>query len=310
MLIALLGLVIFTRINRVRLFDGFGAVLISYTVYYVSITILNYSQRGGYESTLFANELLHMPQYLCIFLVAFWISQHAAIIAVWLVYTFRVATFVAMIGFAQFINLGPIRRILSEVTGNVDLLYPVSWKVYRATSFFPSWHALGMYLATVFVLCIFILLQKQHDKKLRANALICAFATAIGTLVTVTATPIILILLTGLFAVILRRKLKILVFLGSACLSAYFVPTFRTELETRLLSQANTPSESFLPQTIWFRSIVWTRDYLPIISDNFWTGFGPLDEITLNSVFGHFESMYIALLVLGGFLYCCFSFFC
>jgi hypothetical protein len=131
----------------------------------------------------------------------------------------------------------------------------------------------------------------------------CLLAVSAGLLCSLTATPILLLVI-GVFVYLKRSRLsKYAPLLVCGSVALVLATPLAKMLEMRLENQVESASSEFswLPQTIAYRLSVWSRDYGPLIVDNLLTGYGPLGEFDA-SAFKFTESMYVSLLIGGGFL--------
>ena len=212
-----------------------------------------------------------------------------------------IACFMAVIAVLQVADVGPVRQFLAAITGRDRLLDPLAYQVYRGTAFFPSWHALGMYLclhAVIAAVCLGRASPTAKDKRLLIMTLLLS---GVGILTTTTATPA-LIYGIAIVAFLVSTRNAVWAFLGTATLvfTALLTPVGQNISERIQVQYGESGNESILPKSFWFRVEVWTRDFLPIIQQNAWTGYGPVAEDS--SLFAHMESMYISVLMQGGIL--------
>ena len=97
----------------------------------------------------------------------------------------------------------------------------------------------------------------------------------------------------------LRLVLTWLVVGGAVGLIAFF-PLIGSRLAEQSTATSATPTagDSIIPQTILYRWIVWSDQYLPALQGMWVTGFGPADPPGIS--WDHTESGYITLLLRGG----------
>lgn len=198
----------------------------------------------------------------------------------------------------QILRFAPAQAIGATLTGNSLILDTPNWKVPRGTGLFPSWHALGAFLALALSVLLFAALSDQFTRADRRIAFVSLVVTTTGLASSLTATPI---LLTGGVALALTlryRKRWPLYSLVLAAVGMLMVEPVAKLVEERVVLQSANQSDSFLPQTIEYRINVWMSDYIPVIRENFWLGYGSLDGSI--SLFEYAESMYIWLLFQGG----------
>lgn len=286
---------------RRRAFDLVGFFLLTYSCLHALFTLINFSQRVELETDLLPKEIVGAAQYFLMYFIAFACGQRSGTMKVFIRWQLLVAACVAIIAVLQLFNIGPVREFLTLITGNPEIAHPLSWKTYRASGTFVSWHALGMYLAISAVIGFAVLFGGQVSGRQRRRVMFLLFLIVVGLLSSLTATPIFLFILGVIF--FLRRsrinKYAPLLLVGSVAI--VLATPLAGMLEMRLENQVEPVSSeySWLPQTVAYRLTVWSRDYGPIISDNIWDGYGPLGEFD-TSAFKYTESMYVSLLLTGG----------
>ncbi|QZT63650.1 hypothetical protein [Mycolicibacterium austroafricanum] len=286
--------------TRWKLSDGLGGAVLLYVGVYMLMTLINFGRRPELELATLPYEMLGSAQYALIFVIAFAVGQHSRTCMTWLRPSMIIASIMSLVAVLQVVNVGPVRQILAFVTGRDRILNPLEYQAYRGSGIFASQHALGMYLCLHAVIAAVIIGQgvlSSRDRRLLQASLL---VTGVGILSTVTGTPA-LIYAIALVVFVLSTRNAVLVFGGATILSfaASFTPigdnvAKRLELQFR----SAEVGDSLLPHSFWFRVNVWQRDFIPIIEEHFWTGYGPVPADS--KLFPHKESMYITVLIDGG----------
>ena len=168
----------------------------------------------------------------------------------------------------------------------------------RATSVFPMWHPLGGYLVVVALVAIALLLLRDTEA-LRTVWLVGVLGLALVALVlTLTATIIaglvLGVIVLGWATKRLRFVLTWMVLGGGALLMAFY-PIVAERVDAQSTATAATPTagDSILPQTILYRLVIWSEQYLPALRGMWLTGYGPADPPGIS--WGHTESGYLTL---------------
>ena len=284
-----------------RFIDGLGVAVLLYAGIYLAMTLTNFASRPELDISLLPHEILGAPQYVLIYMLAYGIGQKSRNLMTWLRPSMLIACVMAVVAVLQVADVGPVRQFLAAITGRDRLLDPLAYQVYRGTAFFPSWHALGMYLclhAVIAAVCLGRGSPTAKDKRLLIATLLLS---GVGILTTTTATPA-LIYGVAVVAFLVSTRNVVWAFLGTAILvfTASFTPVGQNISERIQIQYGDSGADSILPKSFWFRVEVWTRDFLPLIQENVWTGYGPVAEDS--SLFAHMESMYVSVLMQGGIL--------
>jgi hypothetical protein len=295
--VGLLVLVFVKWSGRWKIFDGLGIAVLLYAFLHVVLTMVNFSERPDLDESLLLAEMLAAPQYLLLYLVAFALGQKSSGIGIWMRPSMMIACGIAIIAFLQIMDFGPVREVLAFLTGNERIVDPYNWQVYRGSGVFPSWHALGMYLAVHIVLAAACLGRGNFPRRDQRLFVWTIVLGGIGILTTATSAPILIAALGVLLFAVSRKTAWIVLVVGGAGAIAIATTPLGATLAERLSRQASG-SDSLLPQTIAFRLDVWARDFFPIIEANIWTGYGPVSDS--DELFAYSESMYILLLMRGG----------
>ncbi|STZ58140.1 Lipid A core - O-antigen ligase and related enzymes [Mycolicibacterium tokaiense] len=287
--------------GRWRLIDGLGGAVLVYAAVYVAMTLVNFARRTELSLGVLPHELLGAPQYALLYVLAYAIGQKSRSLLTWLRPSMILACVMSVVAVLQVANIGPVRRILAAITGRDKILNPLDYQVYRGTGFFPSQHALGMYLCIHVVIAVVCLARVSLDDRDRRLMLATVLLSGIGILSTATASPA-LICVAAVFAFLLSTRRAAWAIGGIIALSAAALASpIGDNIADRLAIQyGSSESFSILPKSFWFRVDVWLRDFVPIITRNLWSGYGPVPE---NShLFPYMESMYITVLMQGGVL--------
>lgn len=299
LIIALVVILLVTRRFAWDRRDWLGWSVLAYGLIQVVTTIINYFQRDDIAFGELIKGIGSVSQFALLFAVAFSIGGTSGGIARWARFSVISAAAIAIIGLLQLADVGPTRDIVSVLTGNPELANLPSWKTYRATGLFPSWHAYSMYLAMNLLIALAMLLRGiRSERWLYAVVTVILFG---GLLIGLTATPI-LVAAVGVVLLLpwklLRRVIPIALVAGVLVLVA--TPLGAIVME-RLTKQQNTREGNFafLPETLQFRVNAWVDGYFPLIGANFWTGYGPLGAGDTD-VLPYAESMYIKVLTAGG----------
>lgn len=280
------------------LVDRLGVAVAAYAGFFLLLTMINYVERPELPASSFVGEIAAVPQYLLLYLLANWTAQCTRSSAIALFMTsLPVAAVVAVIALMQLFDFGPTRELIAAFTANPQIASPEDWKVYRASGVFPSWHALGLYLAIHVALAGALLilgdLKKHEVRRVSLLVAICAM----GLLAAVTATPILIAALIVLWLSARTFRFRYALSAALLCALAYVLTPFGGLIRERLVLQSSASGET--PQTLEFRVQIWTRDYLPILREHPITGYGPFDPAALG-VFEFTESMYVTVGMAGG----------
>lgn len=205
-----------------------------------------------------------------------------------------VVSVVALLQEARFPGLG---RFLLRVTGA-----PVQagGHLLRATGPFDNWAALAGYLLPVVLLLVaFALGEVRLFTPRRALGALALLVVALLTTVELSAIACLLASLVWLGARY-RRVATVLARAGLAVLVAGIVasPLLAAKVSSEQAKTAGIARGSVMPQTIAFRTEVWTQQYLPAIGQRPADGYGVV--LPASIAWPYPESQYIALLIEGG----------
>ncbi|CAM3158975.1 hypothetical protein RHDE110596_19980 [Prescottella defluvii] len=276
----------------------FGAVF-AFTAGSVVAGLLAASSRSDLPMSLLVQDSVGVAQYLILFVVAFNLAGFSGVVERFVEILIWAGGAMGVIAVLQLAGFQPSRDLGTFVTGNLHIADPLLWKAPRSFGLFYAWHALGGYLALVFILGIAVMAGSLGTVRGRRLLWLPIGAVLAGLLTTLTFAPIAIGLGGAAVVTVWRHKLSHLLIASFVFLIVFFETEVGQELNSRVIAQsANSGGE--LPQTIAYRLNVWQRDFLPLIGENFWTGYGPTSEA--DAVFAYPESMYIAVLLRGGVL--------
>ncbi|MEE2060390.1 O-antigen ligase family protein [Rhodococcus artemisiae] len=214
-------------------------------------------------------------------------------------YLLLMASLMGILGFLQVADVPGARQFASSLTGNKTIVDIPDWKVPRAIGIFHAWHAYASYMALCLIISVAFLAYGVSLFRSRWILPACSLCISMGLISSMTFGMIGLGAAGAGYLLLKNRKFQafflgcVLVVIGVGASSITGI------LSERLSRQETVTTEySFLPQTVAFRVVVWTRDYLPLISDNPWIGYGPIRES--DRVFAYVESMYLLVLVTTG----------
>jgi hypothetical protein len=287
--------------GRWRVIDGLGGAVLLYAAVYAALTLVNFARRTELSMGVLPYELLGAPQYVLIYALAFAIGQKSLSVMTWLRPSMIIACTMAVVAVLQVANIGPVRQILAVITGRDKILNPLDYQVYRGTAFFPSQHALGMYLCLHVVIAVVCLARANPAPRDRRLMILTVLLSGVGILSTATASPaLICAAAVGAFFLTTRRAVWAFGGVVALAVAAAFTPIGENIAGRLEIQYGSSEGFSLLPKSFWFRVDVWTRDFVPIILRNFWSGYGPVPEDS--HLFPYMESMYITVLMQGGLL--------
>lgn len=210
---------------------------------------------------------------------------------------------VSLLAIGQMVGPSVFQNLAVSLTGTGIFITPGYDPVMRATSLFPMWHPLGGYLVVVSLVLVALLLQRDQavlGTWWLAGILGLACVSLVFTLTfTILGGLVLGVLVVGWAMKRLRLVLTWLVVGGAVGLIVFF-PLIGGRLAEQGQATAATPTagDSIIPQTVLYRWIVWSDQYLPALQGMWVTGFGPADPPGIS--WDHTESGYITLLLRGG----------
>lgn len=210
---------------------------------------------------------------------------------------------VSLLAIAQMVGPSFFQNLAVSLSGTGIFITPGYDPVMRATSVFPMWHPLGGYLVVV-VLVVVALLLKRDNAVLGTWWLVGILAIACISLVftltfTIIGGAVLGVVVVGWAIKRLKLVLTWLVVGGGVGVLAFF-PLILDRIAEQSTATSATPTagDSIIPQTVLYRWIVWSDQYLPALKGMWATGYGPADPPGIS--WDHTESGYITLLLRGG----------
>jgi hypothetical protein len=210
---------------------------------------------------------------------------------------------VSLLAIAQMVGPAFFQNLAVSLSGTGIFITPGYDPVMRATSVFPMWHPLGGYLVVIALLAVALLLKRDTTVLPTLWLLGILGIACISLVFTLTATILAGLVLGVLVVGWAMKRLKLvltwLVVGGAVGLIAFF-PLVVGRIAEQTTATRATPmaGDSIIPQTVLYRWIVWSDQYLPALSGMWVTGYGPADPPGIS--WDHTESGYITLLLRGG----------
>jgi O-Antigen ligase len=209
---------------------------------------------------------------------------------------------VALVALAQGYGLPGVQGLIHDVTGsNLYESSTLAGFTERATGPFPHWHQLGGYLLLILLLGIGLLIERGGGvMPVPALAAIVAL-DLVALILTATFSPLFGVLVG---AVVLgfwsgRRAMTLgAVGLALAVTLVFFGPALGDRLGDQYERPASSADNPLVPQTLQYRSDLWSESYFPVLEDHWVAGFGP--TLPPNATFPWAESLYLTLLFRGG----------
>jgi hypothetical protein len=206
---------------------------------------------------------------------------------------------IAILAMMQEAGIGGLRHSLADITGNTSPIGTSS--IVRATGPFGNWAALAGYLFPILLVVIGLALAGQI-KRYRRSALVVGAFMIIGILLTAELS-VIICLVAGVFVLGVqygRFRKMMLWFVVAAAVSLIVVgPVLGNRLTNQFGNVAGSSKSSLEPQTVSFRTEVWTQQYLPAVAQRPLDGYGL--QLPSTIAWPYPESQYIALLIEGGY---------
>ena len=206
---------------------------------------------------------------------------------------------VALVAIMQEAGVGGLRTSLADITGNTS---PIGMSgIIRATGPFGNWAALAGYFLPILMALIALGLGGQLKRWPRTSIALGALML-IGILLTAELS-VIICLIGGVFVLAVQygRLGKMMVWFAVAAALAVIVvgPVLGNRLTTQFGNVAGSSKSTLEPQTVSFRTDVWTQQYLPAVAQRPLEGYGLVLPKTISWPYP--ESQYIALLIDGGY---------
>jgi hypothetical protein len=292
-----------TRTDRVR-WTTFDWLALLYALANLVLGSFDLIARGDPFSFDAIGELLGPFQFLLVYraVLAVVTSEELRRKAIRLVLLASVP--VALLGIAQSLNLGPTRDIVAKLTG-IDVSTAYGYQaIPRATGPFPIWHELGGYLFLVILLGLALYLEPESKVMSRRGLGVVLTIAGAGVIATATIAPIAGVVIGAMVLGFWMRKLSKL-FLGVAVGLMVLTLLFSPLLTSRYDQQYGTGTvvthrPEYVPQTLWARYLIWTKQYIPALSkDSRWfAGYGP--GVPPEVDWPYTESLYITMVLRGG----------
>jgi hypothetical protein len=209
----------------------------------------------------------------------------------------------SLLAIMQQFHVAGVRGLIPSLTGvDIDTTFGPEAGGQRATALFPHWQVLAGYEFMVIVLATSLLVDREQRVMPRwALGAVLVLAGA-ATLTTVTFTALIAAVacgvLLGAWSHRPGRVVPVLV-AGAAIGLVAFGPT----LSRRATAEFSNPAgdrAAWVPQTVDYRYRLWTKQYFPVLTGRYVTGYGP--DIPPSISFPYTESLYMTLLLRGGIL--------
>ncbi len=206
---------------------------------------------------------------------------------------------IAILAMLQEVGVGGLRTSLYDITGKVS---PVGTSgIIRATSLFGNWAALAGYFLPILLVLIALALAGQLKRRPRLSIFL-GFLMVIGILLSAELS-VLICLIGGVFVLAIqygRFRKMIVWFAVAAALSIILVgPVIGNRLTNQFGSVAGSSKGTLEPQTVSFRTDVWTQQYLPAVAQRPLDGYGLVLPSTITWPYP--ESQYIGLLIEGGY---------
>lgn len=276
--------------------------ILGYCVAFSTIGMAHFVQRTELGIGSLGEEVVVIWQYAFLAIIAINLVRSAGLVGSLRPFLASLAVFStvnAILALLQVLKVRSAMAIGASLAGNPEILDPPNWKVPRGTGLFNSWHASAMFCAISFTLFLMAYNAEIFKGSGRTVLLACTLMSAIGAIASLTATPVILILLSFVLLSLSGKRL----FFGASTIAVGVVAIAYSPLGVLVsdrFQRQSSGDEGIVPQTVWFRFEVWINDYLPVIAKSLWLGYGTLGDDS--GLFKHTESMYIWLLLHGGIL--------
>jgi hypothetical protein len=205
--------------------------------------------------------------------------------------------FVAAVAVLQEAHAPGVISLLVTLTGSAG---GQSGSILRATGPFFNWAALAGYLLPLVLIATCLGMARSEWSKKRSN--VALVLLLILALLFTAELSVILSLLVGVCVLGVRygRGKVVLRWLGIG-LVVFGIGAgslLRDRLGQQFSASAGTGRPAWLPQTLGFRWVVWTHQYIPAIRGKPLTGYGVVLPSSIQWPFS--ESQYITFLIQGG----------
>jgi len=209
---------------------------------------------------------------------------------------------VSALAILQWLGAPGIRSFLLSATGSQAGTGGIGGGFTRVTGPFPHWQPLAAYLFLVLVVGV-ALLFTQRQQVIGRRSLVIVLAPALVALVqTATLGPLLGAVVAAAVLAIwsgadIGRVLRWLVGVA-ATVGIFFGPLLNARLDQQFNATASNAWNPSFPQTLQFRWVVWTDQYLPALWGHWLLGYGPALPSSITWRFT--ESIYVSLLMRGG----------
>lgn len=212
---------------------------------------------------------------------------------------------VALLGILQQQNIGPFRSLGQSLTG-IDLNSEFSFQLLaRATGPFDHWQAFGGYLFIVILVGVALLAERYAGGPrlpLIAALVLAGVALLLSASIAPTACALIGAMTIAFWASSRRGWARIRPLLAVGLVAVVVAILFLPVIEQRAALQfGHGPSSGHhpvVPHTLAYRYDIWAQQYIPALSHNWLTGYGP--SLPPQIHWQYTESLYFTLLLRGG----------
>jgi len=207
---------------------------------------------------------------------------------------------VSVLALLQQVRFGPVQRLIANITGG-DVFNSYAYHFFaRATGPFNHWTPLAGYLFIILMVGAVLLLEDRSPMARSRLAAILLLA-AVGLVLSAELSAISCAVVGGLILGARYGRLANMgrwMFLGAAIIAVTFGSYLGSRLDTQFYRATGDSRSSLVPQTIQYRTEVWTQQYFPAIAERPLTGWGP--DLPSRITWTFTESQYVTLLMEGG----------
>lgn len=206
---------------------------------------------------------------------------------------------VAALAVLQQLHAPGISSMLNTLTGT-SAAVASSEPLLRAGSIFVNWASLAGYLFPILLVMIALALGGLVPRRRRAAIAVAALAIVALVLTAELSAICCLLACAVLLGTLYGQGRRIVRVLAVALLLGAVVvgPFLANRLDDELSRSAGSSRSAGVPQTLQYRTEVWTDQYLPAIGAQPLTGYGVVLPSSIQWPYP--ESQYIALLIDGG----------
>lgn len=212
--------------------------------------------------------------------------------------------FVGLVAVLEYYNVGGVRGVVEGYFTDMTFSGPDSpWgqrfeNTRRVVATLGAWNVLGSFLAFNIALLAGAVLGRQ-DLLGKHAAVVVLLGTLAGLLLTGSMASTLGLILALIALAILQRRIAPLL-AGSALVGLVSIP-FLPFLVTRIRMQYPVGHEGLLPQSVQYRILLWTEQFLPALQGNLLFGFG--GDLPISVDWMTEESYYLFTLFKGGIPY-------